>query len=204
VGQTIVFGRLSDRGDRLKVLAPALFVLLSAGCQNAPVHPAFHYPADLGVAVEKADRACLYIANGGLSAGQRVQFVTTSTPQDAGEMEILGKADDTCKEANQDRRGVVRYSFKVIRGALSSGTPAFAIANFSRLLTPTEGGVAADLDGDGHPEFFRACTSTEGLHLTVWKGKPLEGWRKWHYYYYLGYDVTPDCTESDTKPDMER
>ena len=188
----------------MKVLGPALFVLLSAACQNTPVRPAFHYQADLGVAVEKADHACLYIVNGGLAPGQRVQFVTASTPQTAGEVEILVKGDDTCKDSNQDGPGMIRYSFKVIRGALSSGTLAFAIANSSRPLATTEEGVTADLDGDGQLEFFRACTSSEGVHLTIWKSKPLEGRRKWHYYYYLGYDVTPDCTESDTKPDVER
>ncbi|HSJ32552.1 MAG TPA: hypothetical protein VK933_14020 [Longimicrobiales bacterium] len=54
-----------------------------------------------------------------------------------------------------------------------------------------------DLDGDGVPESFRACTSSEGVHLSVWSGEPLRGRRLWQYYYYLGYDVEPDCTDED-------
>lgn len=187
----------------MRVLVPAWLVLLSAACQNTPVRQAFNYAADVGVAVDKVDHTCLYIANAGLSPGQRVQFVTASAPQTAGEMEIVARADDTCEDPNLDKPGMVRYSFKVIRGAFRRGAPAFAVANFSEPLKTTEGDIGADLDGDRRTEFFRVCTSSEGLHLTIWKGNPLEGQRKWHYYYYLGYDVTPNCTESDTKPDKE-
>ncbi|MCI0689673.1 MAG: hypothetical protein L0Y54_20920 [Sporichthyaceae bacterium] len=44
---------------------------------------------------------------------------------------------------------------------------------------------------------FRACTSSEGLHLTAWSGTPLQSTRIWHRYYYLGYDVEPSCVEAD-------
>lgn len=187
----------------MKALGPSLLVLLLVACQNTTVPPTFNYKSDLGVAVEKAGHACLYIPDSSLSPGQRVQFITATTPQSAGEAEILIKADETCKDSVQDQPGVIHYSLKTTQGALRRAAPAFAIANFSRALTPTEGGMAADLDGDGKPESFRACTSSEGVHLTVWKGKPLEGLRKWHYYYYLGFDVTSDCAEADTKPDTE-
>jgi hypothetical protein len=187
----------------LKVLGPFLLVLLSVTCQNTPVRPPLNSKSDIGVAVEKAGHACLYIVNSSLSPGQRVQFITATTPQAAGEAEILVKADETCKDSGQDQSSVIHYSLKTTQGALRRAAPAFAIANFSRALTPTETGMAADLDGDGQLESFRACTSSEGVHLTVWKGKPLEGLRKWHYYYYLGYNVTSDCTEADTKPDTK-
>jgi hypothetical protein len=60
--------------------------------------------------------------------------------------------------------------------------------------------VRADLDGDGIVESFRACLSSEGLHLTVWSGLPLEGERRWHRYHYLGFELDPsaqDCTKAD-------
>ena len=53
----------------------------------------------------------------------------------------------------------------------------------------------ADVDGDGQPEAFRACTSREGLHLSVWRGFPNATERIWHRYHYLGYDVEPTCDE---------
>ena len=37
------------------------------------------------------------------------------------------------------------------------------------------------------------CTSSEGVHYTVWAGEPLTSRRLWHKYYYLGYDTKPSC-----------
>jgi hypothetical protein len=54
-----------------------------------------------------------------------------------------------------------------------------------------------DLNGDGKLEFFRLCASNEGLHLTIWTGKPLKGKRIWYYYYYLKYDTEADCKKKD-------
>jgi hypothetical protein len=54
-----------------------------------------------------------------------------------------------------------------------------------------------DIDNDGTPESYRTCASSEGLHLTVWAGEPLRSRRVWHHYYYLGYDLEPNCVEAD-------
>jgi hypothetical protein len=59
--------------------------------------------------------------------------------------------------------------------------------------------ITADLDHKGAIEVFRSCTSTEGVHLTIWADKPLDGQPKWHDYYYLGYDVDADCTAAETR-----
>jgi hypothetical protein len=48
---------------------------------------------------------------------------------------------------------------------------------------------------------FRQCASTEGLHATAWAGTPLASPRKWHAYYYLGYDTEPTCEVADYAPD---
>ena len=39
------------------------------------------------------------------------------------------------------------------------------------------------------------CTSSEGVHYTVWAGEPLTSRPLWHKYYYLGYDTEPSCKE---------
>jgi hypothetical protein len=48
---------------------------------------------------------------------------------------------------------------------------------------------------------FRTCASEEGIHATAWAGVPLSARRRWHAYYYLGYDVEPNCTARDYAPD---
>jgi len=51
------------------------------------------------------------------------------------------------------------------------------------------------------PWRFRSCASLEGIHATAWAGVPLVSTRRWHAYYYLGYDVEPDCTPADGEAD---
>lgn len=61
--------------------------------------------------------------------------------------------------------------------------------------------VTIALEPGQPPIRFRFCASTEGLHATAWAGVPLESSRRWHAYYYLGYDVDPSCRESEYEPD---
>ena len=59
------------------------------------------------------------------------------------------------------------------------------------------GVVAVRLSAAQPDAQVRSCTSTEGLHLTVWAGAPLRSRRLWHQYVYLGYDVEPSCEDGD-------
>lgn len=45
--------------------------------------------------------------------------------------------------------------------------------------------------------YFRSCASGEGIHLSAWLGEPIKGKRLWHLYYYLGYDLEPNCEETE-------
>lgn len=175
--------------------------MLLPACQKPRVAHAFDFEKNLGVAAVKADGSCLDIANGALTPGQPVQFIGASQPPVTGRAEIAAKSDQACTPQDQIRPGLFHYQFKIVSGALRNGVPAFALVNFGGPLATNDSGVTADLDGDGHLSTFRSCTSTEGVHLTVWAGKPLESRRTWHSYYYLGYDVDPTCTNADTQPD---
>jgi hypothetical protein len=61
--------------------------------------------------------------------------------------------------------------------------------------------VTVEIEPAQPPIRFRFCASTEGLHATAWAGTPLASSRRWHAYYYLGYDVDPTCTEAEYAPD---
>jgi hypothetical protein len=178
----------------------ALACLLFTACRKPHASPAFDYATDVGVAVLSANRSCLDIANATLTAGQRLQFVTASTPQTTGELEITPKLEKSCT-AGDPNNSRSHYEFTVVRGSLAKSVPAFALVNFNGSITIGSGGVTADLDRNGQPEFFRSCTSSEGVHLTIWSGKPVVGQRRWHDYYYLGYDVDADCSIAEMAPD---
>jgi hypothetical protein len=80
---------------------------------------------------------------------------------------------------------------------LLPGEPAIGVVDPPRPVAVSGGHATADLDGDGVPARFRACTTQEGVHLTVWRGEPLHGPRRWHAYYYIGHDTEPTCEEAD-------
>ena len=50
-----------------------------------------------------------------------------------------------------------------------------------------------DLDGDGSKESFSHCSTSEGILFSVWKGKAYDSPLIWSGYYYLGYDMDPNC-----------
>lgn len=174
-------------------------IALMAACQKPAPQAAFDYASRVGVAVQKSNRACLEIANARLQAGQRIPFVNSTQPQNVGEIEITGAASEACPSADHKVDGMAGYQFKVVKGEMEPAAPAFAFPGFNGSFSKSATGVSSDLDGDGNDESFRSCLSTEGVHLTIWTGRPLEGQRRWHYYYYLGYDVEPNCTEAEIK-----
>ena len=156
----------------------------------------FSFPQHLGVAVRQADGVCLNIHNGSLSAGTKVTLVILSSPQSVAEAEVL-HADSACPDVDKGDTGLRRYRLRVLKGELPPSLPSIAVSGSMGPFQLNGERVTADVDDDGLPESFRLCTSSEGIHLTVWSGTPLSGVLKWHQYYYLGYDVEPNCTSKD-------
>jgi hypothetical protein len=58
--------------------------------------------------------------------------------------------------------------------------------------------IEIDVTGDGKPESVRVCTSMEGVHYTIWAGRPFRSVLLAHQYAPLGYDVEPSCTSAET------
>jgi hypothetical protein len=110
------------------------------------------------------------------------------------------RAVRSCSSAEVDDSSDFRhYEIRLANGSLSDFMPVIAISGFAGAFARDGDLMTADLDRDGRPEFFRSCTSTEGIHFTIWSGKPLGGTLRWHRYFYLGYDVMPTCAPADVK-----
>jgi hypothetical protein len=73
----------------------------------------------------------------------------------------------------------------------------FAILAPAGPVVVRDGRVEGDLDADGATESFRVCNSAENLHFMVWTGSPAQGRPRWHGIFYVGYDMTPSCTDQD-------
>lgn len=158
----------------------------------------YDYASSIGIAVFSAAKLCLAINNPRLLPGDRVSLVVPSIPQSLVNAEVVGSARDACSAPQLRDNGSDLYELRLLSGTLPSMMPVIAVTNSLYPLQKTGAVVSGDLAGDGQREFFRSCTSAEGVHLSVWSGKPLKGKRKWHSYYYLGYDIEPNCTLKDT------
>ena len=66
-------------------------------------------------------------------------------------------------------------------------------------VTTRSGQVAVSTQGAAQALRFRSCASSDGLHLTAWRGVPLRSPRAWHGYVYLNQDLDADCTASETR-----
>jgi hypothetical protein len=166
----------------------------------------------LGVALRDADgRWCVTFAGEGrgarLEVGDTVTLVWTDSS--AWSASVTGRVqsvrDTPCvgaapgatvgRDANAAPRQVVYHL--TVRDSVpdAAASVAHAVAGTSVWRFGPDDTAVGDIDGDGIEEVLRACTSLEGLHLTMWRG-PLT--RVAHYYHYLGYDVEPSCTEAET------
>ena len=158
----------------------------------------FHYASDLGVAANSDDGVCLAISNPNLQAGRQIDLVVLVPGQTILHAAIMRAAPEACATFANAEAGSNFYYLQLNQGDLAPGAPAIAVVSPVHPLKLRNGVVTSDLNGNGQLEYFRECTSSEGVHLTVWSGKPLRGKLRWHNYYYLGYDTEPSCTAKET------
>jgi hypothetical protein len=187
-------------GNGMKVFAAACMVFLFAfGCGEAEAK-AFNFQSQVGVVdVSSTNDMCLTIPNATLAEGNRVQIVSPYKPQALAVAIIQKKMSVSCSKNPDTNPNDSFYSLTVVRGRLEPGSVGIAVIGAKVHFRIANGLAQADLNGDGRKEYFRACTSREGLHLTIWSGKSLRGIRRWHWYYYLRYEVEPSCTNREVR-----
>jgi hypothetical protein len=156
-------------------------------------------PRMLGVVVLTGSTGVLCTSGPGPRPGQRITVVLPDAGETrpalalAGEAALEGKR--SCHMDDAGRPTLTKLSFE----GRQETTPALGIAVLrpdKELRLDTE--LKVDLDADGMKESFKTCTSSEGVHLTVWTGSPDNGIRRWHAYYHVSYDTEPTCTAGET------
>lgn len=174
----------------------SFFILIALLALSAPAL-AFDFGRQVGIAeVTSEGKICLGISNPKLKQKETVKIINLEKPQQMITGKVVKKLSKNCFKVQESASGA--SSFYLLKaGDLEISTPVIVITGFKGEFTKDPVGVRADLNRDGIPESFRYCTSNEGLHYTIWSGPPLKGKRLWHEYYYLGYDVEPNCTEKD-------
>ncbi|PSB43303.1 hypothetical protein C7B80_24725 [Cyanosarcina cf. burmensis CCALA 770] len=152
----------------------------------------------LGIVVAKENLVCLIASATSLNIGSQVNLVLLSVPQKVVSGTVVSVSDRQCSEISKPHNVSGKsYRLSLLNNRSHLSVPAIGILTSSNQLHRVGLKVVGDLDSDGIEESFRSCASFEGLHLTVWSGQALTGTRKWHSYYYLGFDIEPTCTKSE-------
>ena len=171
----------------------AIAAVFAASCHNnaAPRKP-WSFEEHIGVASQRSGKECLEIMNSSVAANSLVYLVSTAEPQTFEQGTIVSR-EESCRNPYAETPEAQAYEIKLAQKSTLGFMPAIAIVDFGGAWEKRGALVEANLDGEGQAEYFRSCTSNEGIHFTVWTGQPITGILRWHHYRYLGYDVTPDC-----------
>jgi hypothetical protein len=166
----------------LKVALLALFLLVAERASASP---------RLGAAVFKDDTvACVTFRGEPLRAGSRVLLVVFSTPRVV-DGRIRGRSKSPCNES-VPLEGE-SYTVAAHDSLSLAGEVCVAVYDPSARVEFLKGAPAVHTEGTKAPLRFRQCASGEGLHLTAWR----ENRRAWHEYWYVGFDLEPDCSDEE-------
>jgi hypothetical protein len=192
-------------------------VAATVGCTRSTETPAapaatspqtaFNFEKQVGIASRQgANVGCLAIFNDALQPGVKVVLADQPPNEQydkpgVREAIIVERVSEPCDQhlsASHDFEGKESYyKIRSSNAEWQGNGYQFAIVDPKQPLSVQDGKVAGDIDGDGTPESFRNCSSSEGVHYQVWTGVPLEGRGRWHWYVYAGYDLEYNCTEKD-------
>lgn len=89
---------------------------------------------------------------------------------------------------------VLSYGIRVAPLAELEGTLGVAILAPGSSGAVVGGKPQVRIPGDAMPYTFESCASHEGIHFMARR----DGVLVWHGYYYLGFDLEPDCPEEES------
>ena len=172
----------------------ALVVAVGAACARSPKVEPFSYDDRIAIAVAGSDKVCVSAKGGLFKPGDEVRLIDPASQKSW--TAVVEPVAEPCAPSVSD------VPLRAVRVRINGEQPPPFIgvaiqAPRASSLEVIGGVAAADVDGDGQREYFRSCTSVEGVHLNVWSGAPVSGPRRWHAYHYVGYDMVPSCTPGE-------
>jgi hypothetical protein len=159
------------------------------------------YVPRIGVAVSTASRTCVSIHNANLAASSPITLVSPVLPQQFAQGQVGAVLNDACPVSKDPDAAATNYEVRLIQGSLPKLSPLIAVIGPAAPFSMGANNyVQADLEQNNKFESFRACSGTDGAHLTVWSGNPLDSSLLWHGFYYEPGNpgVGPVCTPKET------
>jgi hypothetical protein len=146
-------------------------------------------------------RLCFDASDLGFAAGTPVTVVHPAFPQYATNGRLARRSKSPCFPPPRSSPDSMQYVVDAPGDTI--GRHGVPIVILGKLPSAQMKGDTVLLEIEPGKEVwqFRSCASEEGIHATAWSGTPLIGARRWHAYYYLGYDVDPNCSPADYAPD---
>jgi hypothetical protein len=178
-----------------------LMMVLSFGCRRQPDVPPQQQSATsvpvtatatpLAMRVGWVTGSCLATANEALAAGTPIAVVSLADEASVVDGRVLGRttSEAACPALMQERRKINESKWSFYELALPAAVDLGIAVTGGSQLAPGR----IDLTGDGIPEQFTQCATSEGVSFRVWGGTPYQGVPIWSGYYYLGYDVEANC-----------
>ena len=169
--------------------------------KKLPVPREFTYDKQIGIAtVWEPDDGCMRIANPSLSPHTTATLVWVPTWDEGPKIlkaRVLEKLELSCNRKLHQKQGESFYRLEAVEDLAGSFGLYFVVVDPGDTLIIHGEYAEGDLENDGVIEVFRACTSNEGSHLTVWSGPIGKGHPRWHRYFYAGYGTEPTCDDND-------
>lgn len=142
--------------------------------------------------------SCLAIKNGNLHAGTPITLIEIKRPQVIIAAKIEGPliSEDDCIALFKDRKAVnrqaPRFFYRVSLSRNENGFLALGIVGKDTGIQIKEGVAEIPLDSRGARGIGGSCTTGEGVLFFI-RSRNEKPKTIWTDYYYLGYDVEPDC-----------
>ena len=178
---------------RFKVIARLTRMLLLSLCAVAAFGLSASAPVSVFLIVTTTPTQVCFVSETPLPIDEPV-LVVLFDPQRFARGRISSVAQQPCSEENDS----VGTAYSVSFSEPFSHDMEVGVAIVRRGVTVARKGDRIELRNVLRKRDLielKRCASTEGLHLTAWRGAS----RVWHEYYYLGYDVEPDCSEAEVR-----
>ena len=194
---------------KLCIVALAAFTLSACGSHTSTgvnstsalsgkAPSAASYTPRIGIGVSTTARTCIAIRNGNLTNGTVITLITPLPPVLATQATVTGVAQQPCPISQNVDTTMSNYNVTP-QVPVQKQTPLIAVVGTPALTVNAENVGQADLDQNGQTETFRACSSDNGFHLSVWHGAPLQGEMLWHGFFYQpgATGIGAPCTPSE-------
>ena len=142
---------------------------------------------------------CLAISDPKLTAGTPVAVIIAGEPQRIEQAKIQQPTDSSTvcsallppRAKRNAKPGTTFYALDASK--IQPTDMGIGIVSPPAQPEVVNGVALIDLDRNGHPVVFASCSTSEGIKFTVWTDKAYQGEPRWSKYYYMGYDLTPNC-----------